>query len=410
MMYEYFNTLVTGIENVLQNDPAQKSHRKLYALEVARLGRRLYSGTDTLAWCGVVAPFDLLAAMGVTSCFVEFVGAMLAATGASPEFLKEAEDAGFAPDTCAYHRAVLGAGRKGMMPEPDFFIATSAPCTGGVGVMENMAAMFKKDLFVLNIPQRDDPDSVSYLAGQLEKLADFVAAHTGEPLSMERLATAIEYSNQAADIMTEVYRLAQHVPSPVCAKDLRNFGIVAALLLGTPEAVAVAEAFRDAFARRIENNTPGVPGEKVRLLWIQNRVQFKNDLEETLEREFHASIVADELNDVTWDPIDPADPFTGMARRAISIPLNGPVERRVAHLQDMARRYKIHGAVNPCHFGCRQGTGARGLVAQGLKEVGVPVLNLEVDCVDTRNYAPGQMHTRIAAFIEMLENRENPWG
>ncbi|MEW5734456.1 MAG: 2-hydroxyacyl-CoA dehydratase family protein [Thermodesulfobacteriota bacterium] len=410
MMFQYFDTLVTGIENVLENDPSQKSHRKLYALEVARLGRRLYSGTDRLAWCGVVAPFDLLAAMGVTSCFVEFIGAMLAATGASSEFLKEAEDAGFAPDTCAYHRAVLGAGRKGMMPEPDFFIATSAPCTGGIGVMENMAAMFKKDLFVLNIPQNDDPASVAYLADQMRSLADFVSRHTGQPLSMNRLAEAVTYSNRAAAVMSEVYRLAEHVPSPVCAKDLRNFGIVAALLLGTPQAVTVAEAFRDAFAARIANNTPGVPGEKIRLLWIQNRVQFKNNLEDLLENEFHACIVADELNDVTWDPIDPADPFPGMAKRAISIPLNGPVERRVKHLADMARRYKIHGAINPCHFGCRQGTGARGLVALGLKQVNVPVLNLEVDCVDTRNYAPGQMHTRIAAFIEMLENRGNPWG
>jgi len=408
-MYQYFDTLVTGIEDVLAKDPSQKSHRKLYALEVARLGRRLYSKTDCLAWCGVVAPFDLLAAMDVTSCFVEFVGAMLAATGASPDFLKEAEEAGFAPDTCAYHRAVLGAGRKGMMPEPDFFIATSAPCTGGLGVMENMAAMFKKRLFVLNIPQNDDPDSVAYLADQFRHMADFVTSHTGKPLSMDRLAEAVHCSNQAAAIMADVYRLGEHVPSPVCARDLRNFGIVAALLLGTPQAVSVAEAFRDAFAARIAQNTPGVPGEKLRLLWIQNRIQFKNNLEDLLEKDFHAAIVADELNDITWDPIDPADPFPGMARRAISIPLNGPVQRRVEHLVDMARRYRIHGAINPCHFGCRQGTGARGLVAQGLKEVNVPVLNLEVDCVDIRNYAPGQMHTRIAAFVEMLENRPNPW-
>ncbi|MCK5311092.1 MAG: 2-hydroxyacyl-CoA dehydratase, partial [Desulfobacteraceae bacterium] len=54
------------------------------------------------------------------------------------------------------------------------------------------------------------------------------------------------------------------------------------------------------------------------------------------------------------------------------------------------------------HWGCRQGTGIRGLISQGLKKVNVPVLNLEIDCVDSRNLAKGQIETRLEAFIEML--------
>jgi benzoyl-CoA reductase/2-hydroxyglutaryl-CoA dehydratase subunit BcrC/BadD/HgdB len=38
--------------------------------------------------------------------------------------------------------------------------------------------------------------------------------------------------------------------------------------------------------------------------------------------------------------------------------------------------------------------------------VGIPVVNLEVDCVDTRNFAEGQLKTRLEAFMEML--RSNP--
>jgi benzoyl-CoA reductase/2-hydroxyglutaryl-CoA dehydratase subunit BcrC/BadD/HgdB len=41
----------------------------------------------------------------------------------------------------------------------------------------------------------------------------------------------------------------------------------------------------------------------------------------------------------------------------------------------------------------------------GLNDVGVPVLNLEVDCVDERNFAAGQVRTRIEAFMEMLLNQ-----
>jgi benzoyl-CoA reductase/2-hydroxyglutaryl-CoA dehydratase subunit BcrC/BadD/HgdB len=150
-----------------------------------------------------------------------------------------------------------------------------------------------------------------------------------------------------------------------------------------------------------------VPGEKVRLLWIQNRIQFRDPVVPLLEEEYQASIVADELNSITWDPMDPDDPFPGMARRMIMIPLCGTVERRVKHLKELAEKYHVDGAINPCHWGCRQGTGARGLIEQGLREIGVPVLNLEVDCVDKRSFAEGQIRTRLEAFMEMLLSRRS---
>jgi benzoyl-CoA reductase/2-hydroxyglutaryl-CoA dehydratase subunit BcrC/BadD/HgdB len=98
-----------------------------------------------------------------------------------------------------------------------------------------------------------------------------------------------------------------------------------------------------------------------------------------------------------------------MARRAIAIPLNGSIQLRIKHLRKLARAYRLDGAINPCHWGCRQGSGARGLISEGLKEIGVPVLNLEVDCVDRRNFAEGQLRTRIEAFVEMLERRPRPY-
>lgn len=408
-MKQYFNDLVSGIETKLAEDPQSHSPRKIYALEVAKLGRRLYSEDEQVAWCGVAAPFDLLAAMGVTSCFVEFIGAMLAATGLADTFLEEAEHAGFAGETCGYHRSVMGAAEKGMMPEPAFLIGTSCPCTGGLAVMENLARHFEKDLFVLNIPQGYNDRGVAYLADQLRDMAAFVTEHTKMPLEPDRLAEAVECTNTIRLIMEKVYALATNVPSPINSKAMGNLGIVLSLLLGTSSGVNVAQAYHDDFIKRIETKTPGIKEERLRILWIQNRIQFKNSLIEVLETQYGAAIVADELNAITWDPIDPDDPYTGMARRAISIPFNGKGERRIRHLVDMARDYKIDGAINPCNWGCRQGTGARGLISRGLKAVGVPVLNLEVDCVDKRNFAEGQLKTRVEAFAEMLSGRPSPW-
>jgi benzoyl-CoA reductase/2-hydroxyglutaryl-CoA dehydratase subunit BcrC/BadD/HgdB len=323
-------------------------------------------------------------------------------------FLEEAEQAGFGGDTCGFHRTVIGAARKQIMPEPDFLIASTCPCSGGIAIMENLARIFNKELFVLNVPQADEPQNVRYLADQLKGMVEFISRHTGKPLDRERLRQSVECTNEASAIMKEAYRLAQQIPSPTNGSLLINFGIVWPLFMGTPAAIEIAQAYLDEFSARIKSGSPGVPDEKLRLLWIQNRIQFDNPLVDLLEKEYQANIVSDELNDIYWDPIDPDDPYTGMARRAITIPFNGKVQDRIKHLQKLARAYKLDGAINPCNWGCRQGTGARGLISDGLKEIGVPVLNLEVDCVDKRNFAEGQLRTRLEAFFEMLESRPRP--
>ena len=408
MMYEYFKDMAEGIKAKILQDPNPPNPRKKYALEIARLGSCLYSDKNTVAWCGLAVPFDLLNTMGITSCFVEFVGAALAATDTADPFLEEAEQAGFAGDTCGYHRSVMGAARKNIMPEPDFLIATTCPCSGGIAVMENLADLFNKDLFVLNVPQEDSEHNVAYLTDQIRAMVEFVTRHTGEQLNEDKLRQAVENTNRTRKIMKDVYQLAQNIPSPTDGHLLTNFGLVMPLFCGTEAAVEIAQAYKDEFTARVVNGIPGVADEKLRLLWIQNRIQFNNPLVELLEKEYQANIISDEFNDIFWDPIDPEDPYPGMARRAIAIPLNGSIQRRIEHLQKLARAYRLDGAINPCNWGCRQGTGARGLISDGLKEINVPVLNLEVDCVDKRNFAEGQLRTRIEAFVEMLQNRSRP--
>ncbi len=409
MMLRYFDNLIDIIESKLKTSPGEVPAQKRYALEIARLGKRLYTAGDRVAWCGVAAPFDLLNAMNVTSCFVEFIGAMLASTGMATSFLENAEQSGFGPDICGYHRGVIGAANQGIMPEPDFLIGTTCPCTGGLAIIENLACHFNKELLVLQVPKEINDKNIKYLAAQIEKMVDFVAKKTGEPLDPERLAAAVENTNQTRKIILDVYDMAKTTPSPVHSRDLRNFGVVMALFLGTREGVEVAKAYQKEFSERIANNQSGVKNEAIRLMWIQNRIQFKHPLEKILEEEFQASIVADELNTIDWDPIDPDDPYMGMAQRSMSISLNGAIDGRIDHLQRLASEYKIHGAINPCHWGCRQGAGGRGMIQAGLNKIGVPVLNLEVDCIDMRNFAKGQLTTRIEAFMETIQSNPSPW-
>jgi benzoyl-CoA reductase/2-hydroxyglutaryl-CoA dehydratase subunit BcrC/BadD/HgdB len=140
-------------------------------------------------------------------------------------------------------------------------------------------------------------------------------------------------------------------------------------------------------------------------MWIQNRIQFKTRLLEHLEENYGANVVIDELNQVHWDVMDEDNPLEGLAVRMITHPFNGPIKRRLDTLKRLALEYKIDGAINPTHWGCRQSCGARTLFRDALQEIGVPVINLDVDCVDERNFSEGQVLTRLEGFMEMLEKR-----
>ncbi len=405
MMYQYFNDLAAGLQAKIDENPEKTNARKKYVREVAKLGSRLYSENQSIAWCGICVPFDLLNVMGVTSCFVEFVGALMATNEIADHSIVLAEQAGYASDTCAYHRSVTGAFLENILPVPDFVIGTSSPCTAGLTVMENMARVMKKDLFVLNVPQIPTDQNVRYLADQIRDLVSFISDHTGQALDKERLKEAVQKTNQTRSLLLEIYDYAAMVPSPVNSKLLRDFGIVLPLFFGTDGVIEVCKAYRDELKGTIDSKKSGIEDEKIRLMWIQNRIQFKTDIDNMLEEEFHANIVIDELNTINWGPIDPEDPYEGFARRIISLPIGTDIEHRMKHMKDLAEKYKIVGAINPCHWGCRQGTGSRGMIGKGMKEIGIPVLNLEVDCVDSRNFAPNQVRTRIEAFMEMLENQ-----
>lgn len=113
-------------------------------------------------------------------------------------------------------------------------------------------------------------------------------------------------------------------------------------------------------------------------------------------------MVIDELNQINWDPIDLERPYESIAARTLAIPLCEAIDRRINDLKRMVRDFRVDGVIHPCHWGCRQGTGARGMIEAALAKEGVPVLNLEADCIDPRNFSEGQIRTRLQAFMEMI--------
>lgn len=397
-MQAYFANLESALKKKMEEKPTA---RRKFVYEIAKVGNRLFEEDWSSAWTTVFVPFEILNSMNVAGMFVEFVGAMLAGAGLSRPYFEKAESAGFSTDGCSYHRTVIGAAMERLLPPPDVLVGATFPCMGGVKALKRVGELYDVPVFVINVPYDDSPESVEYLVGQYKAMIDHVAEATGRKLDQGRLKRAMELTNEARRYLLEVEELAKRVPSPVGPNDLKNF-IINVLLLGTPAGVEVARAFRDELRDRVERGAAGLPNERYRLLWIQNRIQFRTSLLDELARRHGANVVVDELNHVYWGEMDPDDPLRSIAVRAVTHPLVGPARRRVEVLLKLAREYRVDGVVNPSHWGCRQNGGARGLFKEALQAAGVPYVNLDVDCVDERNYSEAQLLTRLEAFLEVL--------
>jgi benzoyl-CoA reductase/2-hydroxyglutaryl-CoA dehydratase subunit BcrC/BadD/HgdB len=398
ILKDYFFQLESALKQKLES---KFTPRRKFIYEIARIGSRIFDNNWSIGWTTVFVPYEILNSMKVSGMFVEFFGAMLAGAGIGRKYFELAESKGYSTDSCSYHRTIIGAAMDGLIPEPDLLIGASIPCNGGVKALKRIGEIFNKDVFILNIPIEVTSDNVDYMVEQYEQLIDYIEEQTGHKLDYQKLKQSIKYNNQAREYLIEVNELCKHVPSPSISNDLKNF-IMFILLLGTKEAVEVAKSYRDEFQYRIDNKKFGLPEEKYRLLWIQNRIQFKTDLIEALEENYSANVVIDELNHIWWEPLDESDPLRSLAYRMITHPLVGPAERRLKVITHLAKEYKVNGAINPAHWGCRQSAGARVLFKDALQKIGIPLIHLDVDCVDERNYSHGPILTRLEAFMEML--------
>ncbi|MFX1238792.1 MAG: 2-hydroxyacyl-CoA dehydratase subunit D [Promethearchaeota archaeon] len=403
MLQNYFKQSVSALEKKLNQ---KVTGRRRFVYEMIKYGSRIFNNDRILGLTNAFVPYEIFDSMNISGMFIEYLGALISLLDNSEMFIKEAENMGYSTDNCSYHRAGIGLIMKGLITEPEILVGSSIPCDGSVKTLKRIGEFYNKDVFIINVPIDASESSLDYLVKQYENLIDYIEDKTGNKLDEHKLKKSIEYNNQAREYMLETYELCKNVPSPSNSRDFNNF-IIFMTTRGTKEGVEIAKIYRDELHERINNGISGMADEKHRLLWFQNRIQFKNNVVNHLEEQYGAKIVFDELNQIWWEPMNEDDPLRSYAKQWINCPAGGTAERRIKHLTQLVKDYKIDGVINSGHLGCRQSLGESVIIKNALQKMGIPVVELNIDCVDKRNYSPGQLHTRIEAFMEMLENAKN---
>jgi benzoyl-CoA reductase/2-hydroxyglutaryl-CoA dehydratase subunit BcrC/BadD/HgdB len=367
------------------------------------LAERLFAdGSRPVVWVNLFFPSELVWGLGTVPFYPEMGASIGAGLGLSPTGLEQSEALGYSVDLCTFNRSAAGLRAADFYPRADAYVSTSNLCDVTGQLLANFACEEGRSFVLLDVPQSRDESALDYLTAQLQDLIERWTTELRIPFDPERMRQAVRLSNQARALALEAAALREADPAPLRGSTmLGQLGILTSIF-GHPSGVAYYQALRDYTWERVQRAGPEQANQKVRLYWMHLRPYFLTDFLVHLEDNLSVVIAFEEASTVWWDALDEEEPVRSLARKVLSNPLNGPVERRVDITLQHIARYRCRGAIHFSHWGCRQSSGALHIVRTRLRKEGVPLLVLDGDCVDPANLQMGPLRTRAEAFIEML--------
>ncbi len=359
-----------------------------------------------VVWCNAFFPFELLYGLGVTPCRPETIAACAAVLGLSHQAISCAECEGYSPDICSFYRCAAGLDSQNLLPKPDMVVSASCLCDGAVKAFHNASTRYGCEHFLLDVPYHDTEGARKYLAGQLRELAGTISRKQGRPFNEARLAEALALSNQARDYLLQINAMRKLSPCPLSAVDATSYMMDMQFFgAGSREGVEVFKALYENVDTNVRSGRGAVAGERFRLLWLHYvRPYYPNEVMSYLEAQ-GASVYFNESSHVYWEPLDPAKPFESLAAKVLAHPSIGPLEHRAELALKLAEEYQVDGVIHFSHWGCRQSSGGEYVIRDMMRKRDIPLLILDGDGIDSRNYSREQTRLRLEAFLEMLEAR-----
>ncbi|THB72926.1 MAG: 2-hydroxyglutaryl-CoA dehydratase [Desulfobacteraceae bacterium] len=368
-----------------------------------------------VAWITSGGPVEPLVAMDIIPVYPENHGAMIGSAKMGEDLCAKAEDMGYSADLCSYARsdiscAVVKGGPIGGLPKPDMLICCNNICGTVLKWYEIQARYFNVPLFIFDTPMCHTGYSrpvADYVRAQVDEYIRFLEKVTGKPFDHDRMAQVGKLSMEGQRLWQKVLNTTRHKPSPMSAFDAFFFLALIVTLRGTQVAVDFYKELIQEMEDRISEGISIVPEEKYRLLWDNLPVWYQLKWLSNTFSAHQACLVADTYTSAWCGAIQYIDPdrfLDSMAEGYTRIYLNIGVDQMAEQVIQMVDVYDVDGFVMHSNRSCKPYSFGQMDIMNIVRErTGIPVLMIEADMVDPRNFSQSQVETRIDAFMEIVK-------
>ena len=372
-----------------------------------------------IAWITSGGPVEPLVAMDIIPIYPENHGAMIGASKMGEDLCIKAEDMGYSSDLCSYARAdiscsVVKGGPIGGLPEPDMLICCNNICGTVLKWYEVQARFYNVPLFILDTPichTRYSPEIAKYVQAQIDEYIAFLEKVTKRKFNYEKMAEVGRLAFEAQLLWQKVLNTTAHKPSPMSAFDAFFFLALIVTLRGTKIAVDFYKELLGEMEQRIKDGISMVPNEKYRLLWDNLPVWYQLKWLSQKFSDHNACLVADTYTSAWCGAIQYTnkDNFIGSIAEAYTrIYLNIGVDQMAGQVLDMIKFYNADGLVMHSNRSCKPYSfGQMDIMKIVREKTNLPVLMIEADMVDPRNFSQSQVETRIDAFMEIIKQKND---
>jgi len=439
---DVFKSMMAGPQKSTAQKSTETSKRvRRMVKNLAQQAHDARASGDPIAYLFIASFYDdILRAMDIVTVGTENYAGLCAAKMDADRFLSKAEAEGYARNLCTYATCGLGfdAMRKelGTMPEgapdggmelPTVMLGTGMmicdPRYKWYQVAQRYTGAPVHILGLLNPPvyyshadaKEMEGYYIRYATEELRGLVDFLERRLGKKMNWDRLSEVVDLSERTRRIWYDAYQLRKASPCPMPTEDALSTMVPGYFMMGTQEAYDFYKELYDEIKYRVDNKMGTIPDEKYRLLWglslppWYGLVLF-NYFESLgavfpIEVVYHPPIpfdmpagVTDPLERMAWTFYKGMTCWHEKAQQHTGNPT-------VEWFLNMIDEYKLDGVVLHQAMTCRTiHTGQLHQIKVLKQYSDVPVLLLEGDIVDARNYNEAATHDKIDAFIELVED------
>ena len=402
------------------------AYQKQFGLE---LRRKVVEEGEPFAIVQADTPHEIFHVMDIPIITNQWWSAYISAKQLSARYFDAMVDAGYPANSCKYCSLGLACTLAndpetapwGGLPKPTVLVARLT-CDCIQHVFGQWAKALGSEFFAMEAPawpEKDpewyahskqdwrrvyQPDRISLMVREMHDLIALLERRTGRKFEEEKLHYLMERINEQEGYLWEAAQaVGKARPCPVSIAEQMSNTMIPQWHRGSDWAVSHAKRFRDEVIDRIDQGLGASSNEKLRLMWIGAGLWHDPGFYQALEESLGAVFV--------WSMYMP---FTGPAYiRELQGNAMDALASRIASMNEVlhlppwmngwmtneAERCGIDAAVILLPPDNRLSQSGTKLTAHSLEEAGVPVLMIDADMVDAKNWDHDRMVGLVAQFL-----------